>query len=403
MRALTVSLLLLSACAKPAAQRAMRTTDGAIAVQNLESRIAALEASRARGGPQAGSRALALSDLYQTRAQYLGTLLDYDKALEAASSAVRLRPLDGSAQLQLASVLAGLHRFDESLAAIDVAEKLGEGGARADGLRASILQARGQLDEALTLRERAAALHATLQSLAGVALVHAARRDQPKAEAAFAAAVASYRDTSPFPLAWLDFQRALADEREGRLDAARARYQAALERLPAFAQAAAHLAALEALQGPAGRTRSETRLRSLIARSDDPEYLGQLAALVEARANGDAGLSAEAVALRDRAARGYEALLARHPLAFADHAARFFLASDPRRALALAELNFGNRPTAEALDLALSAAQAARDSAAACSLADRARQVPAADPRQPLVAARARLACAATADRRVTR
>ena len=50
---------------------------------------------------------------------------------------------------------------------------------------------------------------------------------------------------------------------------------------------------------------------------------------------------------------GFEALLSRHLLAFADHAAEFYLGSggDVRRALELARVNFANRPTARAFEL----------------------------------------------------
>ena len=64
---------------------------------------------------------------------------------------------------------------------------------------------------------------------------------------------------------------------------------------------------------------------------------------------------------------GFESLLAKHPLAFADHGAEFYLGSgdDPRRALELARLNLANRPTLRAFEQAVAAARAAGDSNAA--------------------------------------
>src|ERR1700681_3472704 len=55
-----------------------------------------------------------------------------------------------------------------------------------------------------------------------------------------------------------------------------------------------------------------------------------------------------------RAGAGFEALLARHPLAFADHAAEFYLGAgaNPERAWVLAEQNLAARPTDRAFGLA---------------------------------------------------
>jgi hypothetical protein len=49
---------------------------------------------------------------------------------------------------------------------------------------------------------------------------------------------------------------------------------------------------------------------------------------------------------------GFETLLERHPLAFADHAAEFYAGSgnDRRRALELARANVANRPTRRAIE-----------------------------------------------------
>ena len=57
----------------------------------------------------------------------------------------------------------------------------------------------------------------------------------------------------------------------------------------------------------------------------------------------------------------YEALLARHPLAYADHAAEFYLGAghDPARALAWARTNLLNRETRRAFELAIRAAREA--------------------------------------------
>ena len=60
-----------------------------------------------------------------------------------------------------------------------------------------------------------------------------------------------------------------------------------------------------------------------IGRCKDPEPKGQLAALLEPS-------DPQASLLRDQARAGYDALPARHPQAFADHAARLFALSAQR-------------------------------------------------------------------------
>ncbi len=66
----------------------------------------------------------------------------------------------------------------------------------------------------------------------------------------------------------------------------------------------------------------------------------------------------------------YESLLTRSPLAFADHAAEFFLGSghDPERAWALAEQNLANRDTERSAALAVKAAELTGRYAEACNL-----------------------------------
>jgi hypothetical protein len=61
---------------------------------------------------------------------------------------------------------------------------------------------------------------------------------------------------------------------------------------------------------------------------------------------------------------GFEALLEKHLLAFADHGAEFYAGSgnDPRRAFELASINLANRPTLRAFEQAYEAAVDAGES-----------------------------------------
>jgi tetratricopeptide (TPR) repeat protein len=158
-----------------------------------------------------------------------------------------------------------------------------------------------------------------------------------------------YDDVSPFAVAWLEFQEGHMWESAGRSDRARPLFESALSRLPGYAAAAGHLAhLLAAFDDPAGRERARALLEPLVTRTDDPEYVGQLGALyrqMQRTADGDR--------LIEQARRSYEALIARHPAAFYDHAARFYLhvGGNPRRALDFARGNLAIRQTPDARDL----------------------------------------------------
>jgi hypothetical protein len=155
----------------------------------------------------------------------------------------------------------------------------------------------------------------------------------------------------PFPLAWLALQEATLMQSQGRIARARELLEEAHRRLPQDVAVASHLAAIS------DRETALDLLRQIVAVSDDPEHLAALADL-----GGDA-------ALRRTAAARYQELLAHHPAAFADHAARFYVSSQPRRALALAETNLEARRTGESLALVVQAANAAGETARACRVA----------------------------------
>lgn len=127
-----------------------------------------------------------------------------------------------------------------------------------------------------------------------------------------------------------------------------------------------HLAALE----PPDRALA---LLDGLARSDDPDVLaGRADALRRA------GRTEEAVAMASQARSRFEEVLGRFPLAFADHAASFYLGAgrDAARALELARTNERNRPTDEAVELWLTSAQAAGARYDACAAAAAARARP---------------------------
>ncbi|MGZ3440113.1 MAG: tetratricopeptide repeat protein, partial [Polyangia bacterium] len=353
----------------PATPAELPTSDAAIALGNVDAQILGYEQARKRM-PQSNYWPLRLAALYDGRGQALGRIVDYETALARADEAVRLVPNDGDALLARASARARLHRFAEASADLDAAAH-GASPERVDGARAAIWSATGQEREALAIRARLATARPELGTLAAEAMSLAALGRVSEAERRFVEAQARFRDVTPLPIAALYFQAGLVEERAGRPSSARELYEAARARLPEHAQATAHLATLLAASGR--RAQAVALLRPLVAVSDDPEYAGTLAGLV----GGD-----EAARLRAQAGKRYDALIARHPEAFADHAARFWLAAgaQPRKALPLAERNLLLRPTADAYELAIAAMLANDHAARACALADRALALPTASP-----------------------
>jgi tetratricopeptide (TPR) repeat protein len=303
------------------------------------------------------------------RAQYLGDLSAYDTALAVADEMIAADRERPDRHLHHARVLSALHRFAEASAALDRAEAEGISAKTVELPRIRLLLNRGEPLEAL---DRLEALDKRQKTLPVVSTLAVTLADLGRREAAarqFSRGVSAPTLIDPLPVAYLWFQQGLMWEREGRRGDARTYYQLALERFPYYPALIGHLAAIEA---GAGETDAAiARLRELTRKSDDPEYLGQLAGLLR-----DAGERGEADRLAARAEARYAALLEKHPLAFSDHAARFYLdvVKKPERALELAAANLENRPVDEAYQLYLDAAHAARKSAdpKTCEVAARA-------------------------------
>jgi tetratricopeptide (TPR) repeat protein len=330
-----------------------RTTSGAIALHNFEAAVAEGE-RRLAAQPANPDRIRDMVDLRMVRAQFLGILADYDKALELADQLVKAAPEDAKSYLKRASVRGRMHYFDEALADLAEAERRGVKGLAIDEPRAAILQATGRVSEAQKLHHAATEAKPTLETWAGLAGLMAEEGKFDEAEKLYAKARAAYNDVSPFPVAWLEFQEGLLWESAGKMDRAGQSWAAAHARLPAYTAAATHLAEVEAAAGH--NEQAIALLRPAVERSDDPEFMAQLAGLLRAT-----GKEAEAEQLLTRAKTGFDYWTARHPLAFLDHAAHFWmgLGGDPKKALELAETNLKARRSVGALKLYTEAVKAA--------------------------------------------
>jgi tetratricopeptide (TPR) repeat protein len=179
------------------------------------------------------------------------------------------------------------------------------------------------------------------------------------------------RDVSPFPVVWVCFQLGMLwGELVPEPQAARAArwYRTAIERFPSYTKARVHLAEIYCSSGQAGD--AEAVLIPAIS-SGDPEVGRRLADALASQKR-----YAEAEVHMQAARFGFEALLERHLLAFADHGAEFFAGSgnDWRRALDLARVNVANRPTLRAFEQAHDIAANAGNPEAAAQLLAQARR-----------------------------
>ena len=408
----------------PLSQAELPTTDGLIALGNLQAQIAA-EERLASYSPLTVSQRVAIVELLIMHGQFRGRIVDYERAEALAEQLVGDAPGDGRAFLARAQARATLHRFAEALADLAEAERLGVSSDRCAAVRATIFQASGRYDEALAIRQYLTQTRADIRSLGAEASVRAERGEIDEAERLFVKAQQQYRDVSPFPVVWLYFQQGLMWMWEGNLERARVAFEAACARLPGYAAAQGHLAMVEAAlarreramavfhrwmqagdleqarqgsqvtltgeEAAVGRyERAIALLRQPANSSEDPEYASQLARLLK-----EVGQLDEAHHWREVAAARYDELMVRHPEAFADHAAEFWLTvgGDVQKGRLLAAKNFAIRKTPRAYELVLQAAVATQETATVCRVAEHLRAVEQMGPRLRVLAVRALTTC----------
>jgi tetratricopeptide (TPR) repeat protein len=342
----------------PPTQHELPTTDGGIAAGNLDGQIRALEQELA-GGPGRAAARIALADLLGFRGLYTARVADYERTLDLTESAVRDTPEAAQAYIARAAARSTLHLFSGALADLDEAERRGVKPAATRGARASILQARGDLDGALALRHATTEADPGILSMSAEATLLGELDRYEEAGRLFHQARASYHNVYPFPVAWCLFQEGVMWERAGLAPRAKAFYAAARERLPVYAHAVSHLARLEP---PA---RAIELLTPVVASADDPEF-----ELVLGQRLRDKGDSAEAERHLAHVRSRYDELGARRPEAFSDHAGWFWLdeGRDPVKALALARTNLTIRNNGKAYELAVLAAIGAGSRDEACRL-----------------------------------
>lgn len=248
---------------------------------------------------------------------------------------------------------ATLHQFALALDDLDRASRSGASLADVAAARAMVLVANGHAREVLISLRTQADARPDLASATALAHACVAAGMPQQADYWYRRALRALDTVLPFAWAELQFARGvLWSEHLGDPARGARRYRAALAALPEFVGARIHLAQIEQARGrpiPA-----MALLEAIGADAGDPEAPALRADL--RRTLGLSGVDGDLAAARER----FIELTAHYPLAYADHAARFYLGSgrDPQRAWAWAQLNLANRPTAVARSLAAAAARA---------------------------------------------
>ena len=346
-------------------------TDGEIAVNNLGS--ARRNAwSRLRREPQHLHIAAYLVELETLAAQFLGDLPALDRLAILPDCVDGCESDPASVALLRAQVAATLHRFAEARAYLADQKFGGELHIPAFRLALSIDQACGdRLESLLESRRQLARRSERLEDYVPLGALLADLGYYGEAEQTYERALREYSDVSPFAPAWVCFQLGVLRGEiapDSNASLAASWYRKALEYLPGYVKARVHLAEVHLSLGDAAA--AESLLRP-VASCSDPEVQWRLADAWAAL-----GRTAEAEGQMEAARSGFETLLSKHLLAFADHGAEFYSGSgrDPGRACELAQVNLANRPTLRAFEQAYETAVEARRAGRASEILRAARQ-----------------------------
>jgi tetratricopeptide (TPR) repeat protein len=340
-------------------------TDGEIAVINLKS---ALQASWRRfwRDPARPGVAELIVEQEQLAAQYLGDLSALDRLETLVNQFIRADAESSRIALVQAQFASMTHRFAQARDHAAKAELLGAPSETISRLSLSIDQACGtHLDSVHEKRRRMCAESEGLEDLVPLGSLLADLGEFTEADRTYRRALQVYQDVSPFAVAWVCFQLgALWGEivPEPELNRAAQWYRKAIDYLPCYVRARVHLAEIHSSCGRCGEAES---LLVPVVNCGDPEVAWRLADVMNAT-----GRFAEAEAQLQAARTGFEALLDKHELAFADHGAEFYAGSggNPARAFELAQLNLANRPTLRAFEQAYATATAAGEANAASEI-----------------------------------
>jgi tetratricopeptide (TPR) repeat protein len=286
--------------------------------------------------------------------QFLSETAALDRLEIIAAHLAEIDPGSPRSWIVQAQVAATTHRFPDARRFLDQARLCSASPESVDRLSLTIDQACGlRLDAVLETRRAAAERSSALEDLVPLGAILADMQRYGEADQVYRRALDYYNDVSPFALAWVCFQLGMLWGEvvpDGDKACAAACYEQAIAYLPSYVRARIHLAEVYA---GAGRVVEAANVLAPALASEDPEAFWRMADIVRST-----GSSAEADRYLTAARVGFDTLLAKYPLAYADHGAEFFLGSgdDRPRSLALAKVNLQNRPTHQAFRQAYSIA-----------------------------------------------
>ena len=343
----------------PLAPEQRPTTSAGIYLGNLDARIEVLDDELKRSADAGVRGNLAGALLHRFR--IVGRVADGERALELAAQAATDAPEVADLHVVHAAALSAFHRFADAELALKQAQKTGASPQALASLRRDLLMAQGRYDLLSDDFARSGEPVADFYELAHRADLRLMQGDLDGASRWYRTAQDFYNDVDPLPLAWLYSQQGIALLRHGHYDQAKRFFAAAHQRLPEYYLASEHLAECEFRLGNLERARELYRV--VIAQTGNPEFIAALAELDEQDGN-----AAAAAASRRDAEAGYRALLARHPAAYAQHAAEFLLdIGKSQEAAALARENLALRQDVGSLILMATTAEAAGARSEACA------------------------------------
>jgi tetratricopeptide (TPR) repeat protein len=328
-------------------------TAGEIAVNNLESARQQAWSQFWREPGRSGIAEYIVEQEHLT-AQFLGDLDAFDRLEHLVNLLTRANVEPARTALIHAQVASMTHRFADAkkyLGQNREGKMLPEAAKR---LSLSIDQACGtKLDSVLEFRRQMAATSGRLEDLVPLGALLADLGKYKEADEIYQRAIKDYQDVSPFALAWVCFQlgvlwgELVPETQPGR---AAQWYQKAIEYLPCYVKARVHLSEIYLDEG---RIEEAEALLIPAVASGDPEVYWRLADVLLAM-----NRFADSQTQMQSARLGFENLLKKHLLAFADHGAEFYSGSgdDAGRAFELAKVNVANRPTLRAFEQAYATA-----------------------------------------------
>ena len=347
-----------------------QATDGDIAVINLHS---ATQGSWSRFWRDTHRPEIAelIVEQEQLAAQFLGDFCAFDRIEDLVTQLGRDDRDSARTALIHAQFASATHRFAEARGHLANAVSFGAAPSAVERLLLSIDQACGTgFDSLLETRRRMAAESGRLEDRVPLGSLLADLGEFAEADLTYQRALREYRDVSPFAVAWVCFQLGvLWGEVVPEADLRRAAqwYRKAIDYLPCYVKARVHLAEIHSSCGRFGEAES---LLAPVMNSGDPEVAWRLADVMNST-----GRFTEADIHMQAARAGFEALLDRYLLAFADHGAEFYAGSgdDVRKAFELASVNLANRPTLRAFEQVFTTATAADETDAASEILSAAR------------------------------